>query len=168
MNNFGRAVLAVGLSAVMTFTGPECFFQSGVEPVSVYAAEEKAVQSKIAGDNSEEGESTTEVTTEKKEESTTATESQESQTSLPKGIQAAVIKSIRRQNIQQKVRRGIRLVHLVIQIRQKIPILLHQIHLEIPLIVTKKEQLRRRRRRTFPQEKMQRFVQRRLRRLRIS
>ena len=42
MNNFGRAVLAVGLSAVMTFTGPECFFQSGVEPVSVYAAEEKA------------------------------------------------------------------------------------------------------------------------------
>ena len=44
-------------------------------------AEEKAVQSKIAGDNSEEGESTTEVTTEKKEESTTATESQESQTS---------------------------------------------------------------------------------------
>ena len=65
-----------GLSAVMTFTGPECFFQSGVEPVSVYAAEEKAVQSKIAGDNSEEGESTTEVTTEKKEESTTATESQ--------------------------------------------------------------------------------------------
>ena len=48
MNNFGRAVLAVGLSAVMTFTGPECFFQSGVEPVSVYAAEEKAVQSKIA------------------------------------------------------------------------------------------------------------------------
>ena len=37
--------------------------------------------SKIAGDNSEEGESTTEVTTEKKEESTTATESQESQTS---------------------------------------------------------------------------------------
>ena len=81
MNNFGRAVLAVGLSAVMTFTGPECFFQSGVEPVSVYAAEEKAVQSKTAGDNSEEGESTTEVTTEKKEESTTATESQESQTS---------------------------------------------------------------------------------------
>ena len=81
MKNFGRAVLAVGLSAVMTFTGPECFFQSGVEPVSVYAAEEKAVQSKIAGDNSEEGESTTEVTTEKKEESTTATESQESQTS---------------------------------------------------------------------------------------
>ena len=52
MNNFGRAVLAVGLSAVMTFTGPECFFQSGVEPVSVYAAEEKAVQSKTAGDNS--------------------------------------------------------------------------------------------------------------------
>lgn len=81
MNNFGRAVLAVGLSAVMTFTGPEYFFQSGIEPVSVYAAEEKAVQSKIAGDNSAEGESTTEVTTEKKEESTTATESQESQTS---------------------------------------------------------------------------------------
>ena len=161
MNNFGRAVLAVGLSAVMTFTGPEYFFQSGIEPVSVYAAEEKAVQSKIAGDNSAEGESTTEVTTEKKEESTTAR-------LLPKGIQAAVIQSIRRQNIQQKVRRGIRLVHLVIQIRQKIPILLHQIHPEIPLIVTKKEQLRRRRRRTFPQEKMQRFVQRRLRRLRIS
>ena len=55
MNNFGRAVLAVGLSAVMTFTGPEYFFQSGIEPVSVYAAEEKAVQSKIAGDNSAEG-----------------------------------------------------------------------------------------------------------------
>lgn len=54
MNNFGRAVLAVGLSAVMTFTGPEYFFQSGIEPVSVYAAEEKAVQSKIAGDNSAE------------------------------------------------------------------------------------------------------------------
>lgn len=81
MNNFGRAVLAVGLSAVMTFTGPECFFQSGAEPVSVYAAEEKTVQSRVAGDNSEEGESTTEVTTEKKEESTTATESQENQTS---------------------------------------------------------------------------------------
>ena len=158
MNNFGRAVLAVGLSAVMTFTGPECFFQSGVEPVSVYAAEEKAVQSKTAGDNSEEGESTTEVTTRKVRRARL----------LPKGIQAAVIQSIRRQNIQQKVRRGIRLVHLVIQIRQKIPILLHQIHPEIPLIVTKKEQLRRRRRRTFPQEKMQRFVQRRLRRLRIS
>ena len=150
MNNFGRAVLAVGLSAVMTFTGPECFFQSGVEPVSVYAAEEKAVQSKIAGGNSEEGESTTEVTTEKKEESTTATESQESQTSSERDTSSG-----------NKVRRGIRLVHLVIQIRQKI-------HPEIPLIVTKKEQLRRRRRRTFPQEKMQRFVQRRLRRLRIS
>ena len=149
----------------MTFTGPEYFFQSGIEPVSVYAAEEKAVQSKTAGDNSEEGESTTEVTTEKKEESTTATESQESQTSSERDTSSG---NIRRQNIQQKVRRGIRLVHLVIQIRQKIPILLHQIHPEIPLIVTKKEQLRRRRRRTFPQEKMQRFVQRRLRRLRIS
>ena len=111
------------------------------------------MQSKIAGDNSEEGESTTEVTTEKKEESTTATESQESQTSSERDTSSG-IKSIRRQNIQQKVRRGIRLVHLVIQIRQKIPILLHQIHLEIPLIVTKKEQLRRRRRRTFPQEKI--------------
>ena len=166
MNNFGRAVLAVGLSAVMTFTGPECFFQSGVEPVSVYAAEEKAVQSKIAGDNSEEGESTTEVTTEKKEESTTATESQESQTSSERDTSSG--NKDHSQNIQQKVRRGIRLVHLVIQIRQKIPILLHQIHPEIPLIVTKKEQLRRRRRRTFPQEKMQRFVQRRLRRLLIS
>ena len=159
MNNFGRAVLAVGLSAVMTFTGPECFFQSGVEPVSVYAAEEKAVQSKIAGDNSEEGASTTEVTTEKKR--VRQQRKVRRARLLPKGIQAAVIQSIRRQNIQQKVRRGIRLVHLVIQIRQKI-------HPEIPLIVTKKEQLRRRRRRTFPQEKMQRFVQRRLRRLRIS
>ena len=84
MNNFGRAVLAVGLSAVMTFTGPECFFQAGVEPVSVYAAEEKAVQSKTASEsrtsasNSEEGESTTEVTTEKKEETTTEAESQTS------------------------------------------------------------------------------------------
>lgn len=29
MNNFGRAVLAVGLSAVMTFTGPEYFFSQG-------------------------------------------------------------------------------------------------------------------------------------------
>ena len=165
MNNFGRAVLAVGLSAVMTFTGPECFFQSGVEPVSVYAAEEKAVQSKIAGDNSEEGESTTEVRRKKRVRQQRKVRRARL---LPKGIQAAVIKSIRRQNIQQKVQRGIRLVHLVIQIRQKIPILLHQIHPEIPLIVTKKEQLRRRRRRTFPQEKMQRFVQRRLRRLRIS
>lgn len=84
MNNFGRAVLAVGLSAVMTFTNPECFFQAGAEPVSVYAAEEKATQSRTASENrtsannSEEGESTTEVTTEKKEETTTATESQTS------------------------------------------------------------------------------------------
>lgn len=90
MNNFGRAVLAVGLSAVMTFTGPECFFQAGVEPVSVYAAEEKAVQSRTASEgrtsanDSEESESTTEVTTEKKEETTTATESKDSQTSSEK------------------------------------------------------------------------------------
>lgn len=81
MNSFGRAVLAVGLSAVMTVTNPECFFQAGIEPVSVYAAEEKAAQSRTTGNDSGEGESTTEATTEKKEESTTATESQESQTS---------------------------------------------------------------------------------------
>lgn len=90
MNNFGRAVLAVGLSAVMTFTGPECFFQAGTEATSVYAAEEKAVQSRTASESrtsandSEESESTTEVTTEKKEETTTATESKESQTSSEK------------------------------------------------------------------------------------
>lgn len=87
MNNFGRAVLAVGLSAVMTFTNPECFFQAGIEPASVYAAEEKAVQSRTAGDGSGEGESTTEATTEKKEESTTTTESQESQTSSEKNTE---------------------------------------------------------------------------------
>lgn len=80
MNNFGRAVLAVGLSAVMTVTNPECFFQAGTAPKSVYAAEEKAAEDRTTGTDSEEGESTTEVTTEKKEESTTATESQESTT----------------------------------------------------------------------------------------
>lgn len=89
MNNFGRAVLAVGLSAVMTFTGPGCFFQAGAEPTSVYAAEEKAAQGRTASEgrtsanNSEESESTTEVTTEKKEDTTTATE-KESQTSSEK------------------------------------------------------------------------------------
>lgn len=84
MNNFGRAVLAVGLSAVMTVTNPECFFQAGTAPESVYAAEEKAAEGRTTGTDSEEGESTTEVTTEKKEESTTAAESQESTTSSEK------------------------------------------------------------------------------------
>lgn len=65
MNNFGRAVLAVGLSAVMTFTNPECFFQAGsAESAVVQAAEERTA----AG----EGESTTEVTTNKKEETTSS------------------------------------------------------------------------------------------------
>lgn len=165
MNNFGRAVLAVGLSAVMTFTGPECFFQSGVEPVSVYAAEEKAVQSKIAGDNSEEGERSD--NREERREYDSNGKSGKPDFS-ERDTSSGNTEHSQTEHKQQKVRRGIRLVHLVIQIRQKIPILLHQIHPEISLIVTKKEQLRRRRRRTFPQEKMQRFVQRRLRRLRIS
>ncbi len=84
MNNFGRAVLAVGLSTVMTVTNPECFFQTGTASMSVYAAEEKAAENRTTESDSEEGESTTEVTTEKKEESTTATESQESTTSSEK------------------------------------------------------------------------------------
>ncbi len=84
MNNFGRAVLAVGLSAVMTVTNPECFFQAGTAPASVYAAEEKAAEGRTTGNDSEEGESTTEVTTEKKEESTTEAESPESTTSSEK------------------------------------------------------------------------------------
>ena len=84
MNNFGRAVLAVGLSMVMTVTNPECFFQTGTASMSVYAAEEKAAENRTTESDSEEGESTTEVTTEKKEESTTATESQESTTSSEK------------------------------------------------------------------------------------
>lgn len=84
MNNFGRTVLAVGLSTVMTVTNPECFFQTGTASMSVYAAEEKAAENRTTESDSEEGESTTEVTTEKKEESTTATESQESTTSSEK------------------------------------------------------------------------------------
>lgn len=84
MNNFGRAVLAVGLSTVMTVTNPECFFQTGTASMSVYAAEEKAAENRTTESDSEEGESTTEVTTEKKEESTTGTESQESTTSSEK------------------------------------------------------------------------------------
>lgn len=102
MNSFGRAVLAVGLSAVMTFTNPECFFQTGTEPVSVYAAEEKAAQDRTtqsrttqsrttqgrtaqeraSANGSGESESTTEATTQKKEETTT--EHKESQTSAEK------------------------------------------------------------------------------------
>lgn len=87
MNNFGRTVLAVGLSAVMTFTNSEYFFQAGTGTVSVYAAEEKSAQSRvaeerIASDGSGEGESTTEVTTQKKEETTT--ESKETQDSSEK------------------------------------------------------------------------------------
>lgn len=109
MNNFGRAVLAVGLSAVMTFTGPEYFFQSGIEPVSVYAAEEKAVQSKIAGDNSAEGESTTEVTTEKKEESTTATESQESQTSSERDTSSGNTEHSQTEHTTESTKRNFRM-----------------------------------------------------------
>lgn len=87
MNNFGWTVLAVGLSAVMTFTNSECFFQAGTGTVSVYAAEDKSTQSRvaeerIASDGSGEGESTTEVTTQKKEETTT--ESKETQDSSEK------------------------------------------------------------------------------------
>ena len=81
MNNFGRAVLAVGLSAVMTFTNPGCFFQSGVLSTTVQAAEEGTTAEEQTGNaGSGESESTTQVTTEKKEETTTATESKESQT----------------------------------------------------------------------------------------
>ena len=84
MNNFGRAVLAVGLSAVMTFTNPECFFQAESEPTMVYAAEKAAVQGRrltvqsrssisvrVSADCLGKSESTTEVTT-KKEEGTKA------------------------------------------------------------------------------------------------
>lgn len=87
MNNFGRTVLAVGLSAVMTFTNSEYFFQEGTGTVSVYAAEEKSAQGRVAeertaANGSGEGESTTEVTTQKKEETTT--ESRENQDSSEK------------------------------------------------------------------------------------
>ena len=88
MNNFGRAVLAVGLSAVMTFTNPGCFFQAGAEPVTVYASETKTVQSRMTAmertstADSGEGGSTTEVTTEKKQETTTG--SKENTTSSEK------------------------------------------------------------------------------------
>ncbi len=94
MNNFGRAVLAVGLSAVMTFTNPGCFFQAGadqagVESIAVYASETKMVSSRMTAlertstANSGEGGSTTEeVTTEKREETTTG--SKENTTSSEK------------------------------------------------------------------------------------
>ena len=86
MNNFGRTVLALGLSTVMTFTNPGCFFQADRELISVHAAEEKTSQSRTAAQGDaesglEEGESTIEVTTQKKEETTTATSSKEDQTS---------------------------------------------------------------------------------------
>ena len=84
MNNFGRAVLAVGLSAVMTVTNPECFFQAESEPAIVYAAEKATVQDRkltaqsissisvrVSADCLGKSESTTEVTT-KKEEGTKA------------------------------------------------------------------------------------------------
>ena len=84
MNNFGRTVLALGLGTVMTFTNPECFFQTESEPAIVYAAEKAAVQGrrltaqsrsgisvKVSADCLGKSESTTEVTT-KKEEGTKA------------------------------------------------------------------------------------------------
>ena len=84
MNNFGRTVLALGLGTVMTFTNPECFFQTESEPAIVYAAEKAAVQGrrltaqsrsgisvKVSADCLGKSESTTEVTI-KKEEGTKA------------------------------------------------------------------------------------------------
>lgn len=84
MNNFGRAVLALGLGTVMTFTNPECFFQAESEPTMVYAAEKAAAQGRkltvqsrssisvrVSADCLGKSESTTEVTT-KKEEGTKA------------------------------------------------------------------------------------------------
>ena len=84
MNNFGRTVLALGLGTVMTFTNPECFFQTESEPAIVYAAEKAAVQGRkltaqsissisvrVSADCLGKSESTTEVTT-KKEEGTKA------------------------------------------------------------------------------------------------
>ena len=80
MNNFGRTVLALGLGTVMTFTNPECFFQAESEPAMVYAAEKAAVQGRkltvqsrssisvrVSADCLGKSESTTEVTTKKKE-----------------------------------------------------------------------------------------------------
>lgn len=80
MNNFGRAVLALGLGTVMTFTNPECFFQAESEPTMVYAAEKAAVQGRkltvqsrssisvrVSADCLGKSESTTEVTTKKEE-----------------------------------------------------------------------------------------------------
>lgn len=80
MNNFGRTVLALGLGTVMTFTNPECFFQTESEPAIVYAAEKAAVQGRrliaqrrsgisvrVSADCLGKSESTTEVTTKKEE-----------------------------------------------------------------------------------------------------
>lgn len=75
MNNFGRAVLAVGLSTVMTFTNPVSFFQTEGMPASVEAAEVRTAAEGRTGADSGESESTTEVTTEKKQETTTVTDS---------------------------------------------------------------------------------------------
>lgn len=74
MNNFGRAVLAVGLSAVMTFTNPECFFQTGSAETTEVAesAGVSTVQAAEARTAVGEGRSTTEVT--KKKEETTSSE----------------------------------------------------------------------------------------------
>ena len=97
MNNFGRAVLAVGLSAVMTFTNPGCFFQSGAESVAVYASETKSVQNRMTAlertstADSGEGGSTTEVTTEKKQETTTG--SKENTTSSEKNTGSSTEKN---------------------------------------------------------------------------
>lgn len=73
MNNVGRTVLALGLCSVMTFTNPECFFQTGTGSIVVQAAEaQEASEASTAGADSGESESTTEETTQKEEETTQA------------------------------------------------------------------------------------------------
>ena len=87
MNNFGRTVLALGLGTVMTFTNPECFFQTESEPAIVYAAEKAAVQGRklmaqsrsgisvrVSADCLGKSESTTEVTTKKEEDTKASSE----------------------------------------------------------------------------------------------
>ncbi|MFR8947293.1 MAG: hypothetical protein ACLVH3_17175 [Blautia obeum] len=132
------------------------------------------VQSKIAGDNSAEGESTTEVTTEKKEESTTATESQESQTSSERDTSSGNTEHSQTEHTTESTKRNTSSgTSDEVQdqaVRYRMSFYIRYIR-EIPLIVTKKEQTQidsATEGQDFLQEKMQRFVQRRLRRLRIS
>lgn len=89
MNNFGRAALLLGLSAALTFTGPE-FFQAGTGIAVVQAAEETAETSENGGSSdSAESENTTEKTTEATEAATTEEPAAEASTETAKTEEAA-------------------------------------------------------------------------------